>query len=803
MPEPVLIVDDDPFVLGLLTHVGRTRGYDVVSVRTPDEARQAIEGRAFAVAIVDLRLAGDSGLDVIKRIRAAGAATETIVISADRRLSSALSSFEQEVFAFVPKPLDPAALFETVARAIERRRGVLERHRLTWELGLLNAVSEVLASSLEIEQALQNGLEKVAVAFKVKWALLRLTPLDGGTATVRAAVGVSREKAEDWYSQTRGEWPSDRVIAEGRVARIDDSSEDPAVELPQGKPWRSTIAVPISAADVSLGALSLTSAQPGRFSDGDERLLLTIGRQFGAAVANAQLYERVRRAKVEWERTFDAISDPIAVFDSQLRTMRTNAALAQLRGWRITETQARTCGDVGLCGGDCPDCMVGRAIGRQERQEGELATPDGRIFAVTTLPVPGASSAAVLFAKEVTEARRQARQLHELSQELTATNSELVSTLDRLRDTQAQLVQSEKLSAIGQLVAGVAHELNNPLTSIIGYAQLVHEELEAYASLGGLEADGLAEDTSRILSEADRAARIVRNLLTFARRQASERSRHDVADLCEKVMALRSFDQRSTELGITLDCEPNLPPVYADGGQIQQALLNLLLNAEQATRHVEARELSIHARAEPACGAVVVEVRDNGHGIEPSDLQRVFDPFFTTRGVGEGTGLGLSIVYGIVRDHGGQVWVESEPFRRTSFFLRLPARYDERPPSERPLVLVAHGDGVPRDFLAAVFGGWGFPVQTAPNAREAFESLAQDEVGLLVLDHALVQPDPARWREVWRSLARRVALVAMTSTTTDDDTLRFLRDSARVLVPPPFDLCQIRQAVTTALGESC
>ena len=103
--------------------------------------------------------------------------------------------------------------------------------------------------------------------------------------------------------------------------------------------------------------------------------------------------------------------------------------------------------------------------------------------------------------------------------------------------------------------------------------------------------------------------------------------------------------------------------------------------------------------------------------------------------------------------------------------------------------------------LAAVFGGWGFPVQTAPNAREAFESLAQDDVGLVVLDHELVQPDPGRWREVWRGLPRRVALVAMTSATTNEDTLRFLRDSARVLVPPPFDLCQIRHAAITALGE--
>ena len=799
MAESILIVDDDPLVLGLLTHVAASRGHAVVTAQSPAEAADALSRQDFGVAIVDLRLGSDSGFDVIQRIRTGEFATETIVISADRRQSSALRSYEHEVFAFVPKPVDPTALFETVERALERRRGVIERQRLTWELALLNEVSEVLGSSLEIEEALQTAMERIATAFAVKWAFLRLRPLEGGDAVVRAAVGLTVETAQSAYEHARDEWPTDRALATGRPYRVDDNAIAPSG--PDQGEWRSTIAVPITAADVTLGAISLTSARVGRFTDNDERLLVSLGRQFGATVANAQLFERVRRAKVEWERTFDAISDPIAVFDSRLNSMRTNAALAQLLGWRITETQARSCGDVGLCGGGCPDCMVGRAIARQERQERELTRADGRVFAVTTLPVPGGTSAAVLFAKEVTDARRQERRLHQLSQEVTAANAELVVTLDRLRDTQAQLVQSEKLSAIGQLVAGVAHELNNPLTSIIGYAQLVHEELEAYASLGGLEADGLAEDVSRILSESDRAARIVRNLLTFARRQASERSRHDAADLCEKVVALRSFDQRS-DTPIVLECEPGLPPVFADGAQIQQALLNLLLNAEQAMKTMESRSLVIAARAEPECGAVLIEVRDSGHGIEPANVRRVFDPFFTTRGVGEGTGLGLSIVYGIVRDHGGQVWVESEPFKRTSFFIRLPARYDERAQSDRPLVLIAHGDGVPRDFLAAVFSGWGFPVQTAPNAREAFESLAQDDVGLVVLDHALVQPDPSRWREAWRALTRRVALVAMTSATTDEDTLRFLRESTRVLVPPPFDLCQIRHAVITALGES-
>lgn len=131
-PDPVLVVDDDPFVLGMLSHVGRARGLEVVGVQSGAEASAAVALRRFGVVVVDLRLGSGSGLDVIREVRAKDPASEAIVITADRRLSSALEGFAQDIFAFVPKPFDPAQLFATVDRALERRRGALERQRLTW-----------------------------------------------------------------------------------------------------------------------------------------------------------------------------------------------------------------------------------------------------------------------------------------------------------------------------------------------------------------------------------------------------------------------------------------------------------------------------------------------------------------------------------------------------------------------------------------------------------------------------------------------------------------------------------------------
>lgn len=788
-PEPILIVDDDPFVLGLLVHVGEARGLTIVGVRTADDADAAMAARTFGVAVIDLRLGASSGLDLVRQLRARDAAVETIVISADRRLSSALESFEQDVFAFLPKPLDPAHVFATVDRALERRRSSIERRRLTWELALLNEVAEIVASSLDIDAVLKRAVDRVAAAFDSKWAYVRLIPVDGGAPVARAASGVDPRVLDDVYRDKPMRLPSDHVFETGTPIRIDATNRSEyASRITTDNEWKCTISVPIAAGEQLLGVITLVSAERETFTDEDERIIVTIGRQFGVAVANAQLYQRVHRAKVEWERTFDAISDPIAVFDAECRTMRTNAAMATLRGWRITETQGRTCAETGLCGSDGPECMVSRALNDGQRHAGEVVTADQRIFAVTTLPVPGAK-AVVLFAKEVTEERQQARRLRNLSAELTTTNSELTVTVGRLQATQAQLVQSEKLSAIGQLVAGVAHELNNPLTSVIGYAQLVQEAIGQHPELSVI-ADGLLEDIARVLSESDRAARIVRNLLTFARRQTSSRNSTDLADLCRRVLALRTYDHQVRRIEVDVRLPAGLPAVYVDDAQIQQALLNLVLNAEQAVKDMPMPLLTLTAQAEPDASAVLLRLSDNGHGIDPENLPRVFDPFFTTREVGEGTGLGLSIVYGIVRDHGGQIWVDSVD-GQTTFSIRLPARFDEHPGRARLAAIVAHADGVSRDFFVAVLAGWGYSVRSAANMREAIDQVTGGDADLLLLDPSLVEPDVSRWKEVWSAAPARMRMVAIDAPAVSEDAGRFLRASAAFVLAPPFDLPHI------------
>ncbi len=390
-------------------------------------------------------------------------------------------------------------------------------------------------------------------------------------------------------------------------------------------------------------------------------------------------------------------------------------------------------------------------------------------------------------------------ELRALRDELERTREELRHATERLRDAQAQLVQAGRLSALGQLVAGVAHEMNNPLSSVIGYAQLVHQQLVKRPELAA-QATDLLPDVGHIVSEAGRAARIVRNLLLFARRQGATHSFQDIEFLCDQIVELRSHDLRLNGIEIKTSFAPDLPAVRADGSQIQQVLLNLVLNAEQAVVSSATRHIELSVMAEPGCGTVLLEVRDSGEGIDAGSLTRVFDPFFTTRPAGEGTGLGLSIASSIVREHGGQIWAESEPHVRTSFFVRLPAS-DDATDMGNGEVVVLHDDEHVRAALAATFTGWGFRGRTA----EAVSTVLAEggaAPAILVADAAAVRRDAAQWELAWERWGDRTGLIGVSESPSQDPGELRLRGRAAAIVVPYGDLCDLRRAAGSAIRQA-
>jgi len=284
---------------------------------------------------------------------------------------------------------------------------------------------------------------------------------------------------------------------------------------------------------------------------------------------------------------------------------------------------------------------------------------------------------------------------------------------DQSRDLYHQLLQAEKMAALGTTISGVAHELNNPLATILTWSErLTERELDG-STRRGIET---------IFHEAERAARIVRNLLTFARKRHTTRTMVDINQVVRETLSLRAYGLRVTNISVIDALASGIPPVFAAPHQIQQVLLNLVINAEQAMLTSNGRgTLVVRTWQDPEHESVVVEVNDDGPGVPEEVRTKIFDPFFTTKAVGKGTGLGLTVAYAIVEEHGGRMWLTSEPGHGASFYLELPAaggKLKALAPSE----LVGVGDAAGEEGT----GG-------------------SDEIGRVQDLAAMEEPGPSRW----------------------------------------------------------
>jgi len=377
---------------------------------------------------------------------------------------------------------------------------------------------------------------------------------------------------------------------------------------------------------------------------------------------------------------------------------------------------------------------------------------------------------------------------------------------DQARDLYVQLSQAEKMASLGQTMSGVAHELNNPLATILACAE----------RLAGRRLDEpTRKDLDAIHNAAERAARIVRNLQTFARKRHTTRTTVDVNQVVRETIALRSYEQRAANVVMMEALAAGLPPVFADPHQIQQIILNLMVNAEQAMLDAHGRgTLILRSWQEPSRDAVVMEVCDDGPGV-PTDVQiKIFDPFFTTKAVGKGTGLGLTVAYAIAQEHGGRISVRSAEGRGASFFLELPvsgahvrlqepaqvATLPEVPKGTR--VLVVEDEQALGDAVAAALTDEGFRADRAANGEEALARVRERHYDVIVCDLKMPKVDGI---EFFREASAKMPhigrrLIFVTGDVAGTDAERFLEESGCRWVPKPFRLRDIVKLARETLG---
>jgi signal transduction histidine kinase len=395
-----------------------------------------------------------------------------------------------------------------------------------------------------------------------------------------------------------------------------------------------------------------------------------------------------------------------------------------------------------------------------------------------------------------------ARAFNQMVDKVRRSHEDLEQTVETLKSTQHQLIQSEKLSGIGEFVAGVAHELNNPLTSVMGFSEL-------------LQQGELPEQQRRyldvIFKSAKRCQKIVQSLLSFARRHAPERKVVCANEIVESAVEILSYQMRTSNIEVSLNLNPKLPLTELDTHQMQQVFLNIINNARQAMEAHQGKG-SLTIATEYAEGRVRVIFKDNGPGISPENITKIFNPFFTTKAVGKGTGLGLSLCYGIVTEHGGTITPYSNPGEGATFVIELPvsnaaaskieddgASRKMENPSEGvgKSVLVVDDEDSILQMIKEVLTKTGYRVDIAHDGEAALKRLSQQRYDVTLCDWKM---PGLNGQEVYERLSAMnpemsKRLIFITGDVVNESTQQFLEKSRKLCLSKPFTLSEFRSAI--------
>src|SRR5467141_2052997 len=605
----------------------------------------------------------------------------------------------------------------------ERRRAAEELNRRLSELFSLQELSYVLSDSLELYRIVEQVVRYAVRFLDAQGALLALrgdTPND--PLQVAAAEGtLAPLRGQKIQGEDTGLIA--RSTAKEHLELIRNSGSEPTV-IVKGFEAAAAAAVPLRSHGIVIGTLLITDPREGVFVPDDVRRLSTLATHAAVVIANARFFEMVRRAKEQWETAFDALSEGIAVVDDEGRVRRSNRALAGLLNMPLQNVLGTPLGEA----------LLGKPNALQELL---AATRRG------DRPAP-------LVARS--ERLRRAVRVNAARIPGAATEQSIVVMVEDVTEQQAletQLVQSEKLAAVGQLVSGVAHELNNPLTSIAGLSEFLLEQKE----LGKKDRGHLQV----IQEQAERAGRIVRNLLTFARKGSGEQQPVDLNDVIRRTLSLTSYDMKLNDITVTRELSGALPEVMGDRHGLQQVVLNLVTNAAHAVAEnprERPRQITVSTWFD---GQVHLRVADTGPGIPDEIVQSVFTPFFTTKEPGKGTGLGLSITYSIVESHGGQISLEPRgPRGGAAFRVDLPpAPADAVRPALTPVhgtpavnagstvkrtILLVDGDPAVQRTIKALFARDGHDVEVAGDPQHAMDLAQRGGFDLVITDARAMAP---------------------------------------------------------------
>ena len=670
-PEPgqvissarILVVDDEVEIADSLAEfLVRKEGFRVEIVHNGHVAISYLEksiGSSSEVDLVllDMRMPGLSGLDVLDWIRGHPDLRYTRVV-----LLTAAASNDEKVQAlsagaddYITKPYYMQELLARVKTILRTQQLEKQLHHQSRQLAELNRISQAVAATLETSQVYATAIRGVDAILEVEMAAVLI--VEGGKlhcqyvrhykGALPSHIFPSTEKGIGVLGQV---WSEQITLCLNQVAA--DTRYDPTRDSPIGYTVRSMLATPLTVRGRPVGVLAAYNKRSGEFSDVDVDLFSSLSSSVSEAIENAWLFQRVRMRHQELlegrntlQALIDGIPDPIYTISDEWKLVAVNKAKADELGTTSESLSGRVCFRVFYNRQKpCDHCKVALTLNEKIEQHwpvrwlGEDHLP--REWEVSAYPIPGkqiSSARAVLVWQDKTEERR----------------------------LENSLMQAGKLAAIGQLAAGVAHEINNPLTAINANAQMLKMVIPVE--------DENFESVDLIVRAGDRAAKVVRGLLDFARQEHYSFTAGDLNISIQEAMDLVNYQLQSANIAVTRDIDKTLPQVVASWEHLKSVWLNLLLNARDALLHTnENRQLEVITRLDKDGQSVQVLIHDNGKGMTSAETLHIFEPFYTTKGPGQGTGLGLATCHRIIEQHGGEITVASIVGEGTTFSVTIP-----------------------------------------------------------------------------------------------------------------------------------
>lgn len=400
---------------------------------------------------------------------------------------------------------------------------------------------------------------------------------------------------------------------------------------------------------------------------------------------------------------------------------------------------------------------------------------------------------------------------NQMTENLQQSHAKLEKTVETLKNTQEQLVQSEKLSAIGEFVAGVAHELNNPLAAVVGFSELLKKQT-------GTADEKCAHFSDRIVSAALRCKKIVQSLLSFARRDKPKREPVSMNNLVETVLDIIGYSLRTGNIEVVTQLAPDLPMVLADANQIQQVFLNIISNAQQAMEASQPRG-RIKIITESRAQNVRVTIEDNGPGIPHENMPRIFDPFFTTKEVGKGTGLGLSLCYGFIKEHGGNITPTSQLGKGATFVIELPAiekpaatEQSSSPEMKKSSaskhkgkrVLIIDDEEPILSMIREDLASLGYNVEVTTDGEKALRDLEYTNFDIAICDWKMPGLNGRQIYEQLREINPKICerMIFITGDVVNPQIRRFVEMEKRPCLAKPFTLPEFHSAVENILAAA-